>query len=87
MTHKIGEKTVPSKSVGDYIIQDVIYAPALMHRETLTTPAEDELFCQEGGSGIHNDHRRGCDMEIVQQFISKHEYIIQKYVGRNQHGK
>jgi len=75
------------KSVADFVIQEVIYATVQTSRETLITPAEYELFCQECGSEYQNDHLRGCDMEIVQAFIAKHEYIIEQFVRRISNAK
>ena len=75
------------KSVADFVIQEVIYATVQTSRETLTTPAEYELFCQECGGGIHSDHLRGCEMEIVQQFLADNENIIEQFVRRMSNAK
>ena len=70
------------KSVADFVIQELIYAPTETMKATMIDPSVHELFCRECGSEYQNDHIQGCEMEIVQAFIAKHEYIIEQFVRK-----
>ena len=67
------------KTVADYIIQELIYAPTETMRATLVDPSVHELFCRECGHEFQNGHSRGCDMEAVEEFMASHEHTIQQY--------
>tara|TARA_Y100000310_G_scaffold100994_1_gene98888 strand:+ start:722 stop:943 length:222 start_codon:yes stop_codon:yes gene_type:complete len=65
----------------DFVIQYLIHEPVETARATRETPAEYEFFCSTCGSNSEDGHNRGCDMAIVEEFLSKHARAIEAYGG------
>ena len=70
------------KSVADFVIQELIYAPTETMKATMIDPSVHQLFCTGCGREFQTGHKVGCEMEIVQAFIAKHEYIIEQFVSK-----
>ena len=67
-------------TVADRIINELVYGRVQTYPETRTTPEESALYCKECGREDGDEHRDGCKLGIVEEFLNKHSHAIERLV-------
>ena len=67
-------------SIADRIINELVYDRVQTYAETRYTPAEYTLYCFECGVEDGNEHRDGCKLVAVEEFLNKHSHAIERLV-------
>ena len=67
-------------TVADHIINELVYDRVQTYAETLETPAEYTLYCNECGVEGGDEHRDGCKLVAVEEFLNKHSHAIERLV-------
>ena len=67
-------------TVADRIINELVYDRVQTYAETRYTPAEYTLYCNECGVEDGDEHRDGCKLVAVEEFLNKHSHAIERLV-------
>ena len=67
-------------TVADRIINELVYDRTQTYPETRYTPAEYTLYCNECGVEDGDEHRDGCKLQIVEEFLNKYGHTIERWV-------
>ena len=67
-------------SIADRIIFELLYDRTQTYPETRYTPAEYTLYCNECGVEDGDEHRDGCKLVAVEEFLNKHSHAIERLV-------
>ena len=66
-------------SIADRIINELVYDRTQTYPETRYTPAEYTLYCNECGVEDGDEHRDGCKLAVVEEFMVKHGFAIERW--------
>ena len=67
-------------SIADRIINELVYDRTQTFPETRYTPAEYTLYCKECGAEEGDEHRDGCKLVAVEEFLNQHSHAIERLV-------
>ena len=67
-------------SIADRIISELVYDRTQTYPETRYTPAEYTLYCKECGVEDGDEHRDGCKLVAVEEFLNKYSHTIERWV-------
>ena len=67
-------------TIADRIINELVYDRTQTFPETRYTPAEYTLYCNECGVEDGDEHRDGCKLVAVEEFLNKHSSTIERLV-------
>ena len=67
-------------TVADRIINELVYDRTQTFPETRYTPAEYTLYCLECGVEDGDEHRDGCKLVAVEEFLNKYSNAIERLV-------
>jgi len=67
-------------SIADRIISELVYDRTQTYPETRYTPAEYTLYCAECRREDGDEHRDGCKLVAVEEFLNKHSHAIERLV-------
>ena len=67
-------------TVADRIINELGYDRTQTYPETRYTPAEYTLYCNECGVEGGDEHRDGCKLVAVEEFLNQHSSTIERWV-------
>ena len=67
-------------SIADRIISELVYDRTQTYPETRYTPAEYTLYCNECGVEDGDEHRDGCKLVAVEEFLNKYSHAIERLV-------
>ena len=67
-------------SIADRIISELVYDRTQTYPETRYTPAEYTLYCNECGVEDGDEHRDGCTLAVVEEFLNKHSHTIERWI-------
>ena len=67
-------------SIADRIISELVYGRVQTYPETRYTPAEYAHYCLECGVEDGDEHRNGCKLVAVEEFLNKHSHAIERLV-------
>ena len=67
-------------SITDRIISELVYDRVQTYAQTLETPAEYVWHCSECGIEDGDEHRDGCKLGIVEEFLNQHSTDIERWV-------
>ena len=62
------------------LINELVYDRVQTYAETLETPAEYVWHCSECGREDGDEHRDGCKLVTVEEFLNKHSHAIERLV-------
>jgi len=66
--------------IADRLINELVYDRVQTYAETRYTPAEYTLYCNECGVEDGDEHRDGCKLVAVEEFLNKHSHAIERLV-------
>ena len=67
-------------SIADRIISELVYGRVQTYPETRYTPAEYAHYCKECGREDGDEHRDGCKLVAVEEFLNQHSHSIERLV-------
>ena len=67
-------------SIAERLINELVYDRVQTYAETLETPAEYVWHCSECGREDGDEHRDGCKLVAVEEFLNKHSHAIERLV-------
>jgi hypothetical protein len=67
-------------SIADRIISELVYDRTQTFPETRYTPAEYTLYCAECRREDGDEHRDGCKLVAVEEFLNKYGHTIERWV-------
>ena len=66
--------------IAERLIEELVYDRVQTYAETLETPAEYTLYCAECGVEGGDEHRDGCKLVAVEEFLNKYGHTIERLV-------
>ena len=67
-------------TIVDRITNELLYERVQTYPETRYTPAEYKLYCNECGVEDGDEHRDGCKLVAVEEFLNKYSHTIERWV-------
>ena len=67
-------------TIVDRITNELLYERVQTFPETRYTPAEYKLYCKECGREDGDGHVDDCKLAIVEEFLNKNGYTIERWV-------
>jgi len=67
-------------TIVDRITNELLYERVQTYPETRYTPAEYKLYCNECGVEDGDEHRDGCKLVAVEEFLNKHSHTIERWI-------
>ena len=67
-------------TIVDRITNELLYERVQTFPGTRYTPAEYKLYCNECGVEDGDEHRDGCKLVAVEEFLNQHSHAIERLV-------
>lgn len=67
-------------NITNRIINELVYGRVQTYPETRYHPAEYAHYCKECGVEDGDEHRDGCKLVAVEEFLNKYSHTIERWV-------